>query len=80
MCLGVKHNSYFLRWGMETDMSLISSRMFSSATSSIVFVAVVVGVFPFCEGSISTRRRLRDDPDGWSPICSYTKSAMLLNN
>lgn len=60
-CLGVKHNSNFLRCGMETDISFISSNIFSLATSSTVVGAATSCAFPFWEGSMSTRRRLSDD-------------------
>lgn len=36
----VKHKSNFLRWGMETEMSFISSRISSSATSSAELAVV----------------------------------------
>jgi hypothetical protein len=77
-CWAVKHRSNFFRCGMETEMSFISSRTSSRATLSAVLVVVSI---PFCDGSISTRRRFCAGSNDWLSLsCSYTKSTILLKS
>jgi len=77
-CWDVKHRSNFFRCGMETEMSFISSKTSSRATLSAVLVVVSI---PFCDGSISTRRRFCAGSDDWLSLsCSYTKSTILLKS
>ncbi len=56
----MKQSSNFFRCGMETEISLISRRVFSAATSSaeIMFgVPLALDAVPFWDGWISTLRR-----------------------
>ena len=46
-CLAVKQRSYFLRCGTETEISLISRRTDSLATSALEAASVPLVVVPF---------------------------------
>lgn len=85
-CLAVKQRSNFFRCGIDTEISLISRRVFSAATSSAELVPVADAPFdavPFCnDGWTSTRRRFwagSGDPE-CPPIWSCTKLAISLKS
>ena len=86
-CLAVKQRSNFFRWGMDTEISLISRRVLSAATSSAELVLAVEAPLdaaaPFCDdGWMSTRRRFwagSGDPTS-PPSRSCTKLAISLKS
>lgn len=77
----VKHRSNFLRWGTETEMSLISSSTSSFARLSTEFVTAPLDAWPVRDGSFPTRRRFWAGSSAWTPFsCSSTNPAILLNS